>query len=113
MFRSPPGTPTRAPRCATTEPARTSTATPTTSSPPTWPPDLTSAPRLLRLSPQETPGIADVRKLWAALLVQYLVPVAEEAASGDHGQRGPQEPVPTHREGQRRPYPDRDHLAPR
>jgi Phage integrase family len=31
-------TPTRAPRCATTGPARTSTATRTTSSPPSWPP---------------------------------------------------------------------------
>jgi integrase/recombinase XerD len=36
--RPPPGTPTRAPRCAMTGPAPTSTATPTTSSPPTWPP---------------------------------------------------------------------------
>jgi integrase/recombinase XerD len=36
--RSPPGTPTRAPRCDMTGPARTSTATPTTSWPPTWPP---------------------------------------------------------------------------
>src|SRR5262249_34553463 len=36
--RSPPATPTRAPRCATTGPARTSTGTRTTSSPPTWPP---------------------------------------------------------------------------
>jgi len=36
--RSPPGTPTRAPRCATTGPARTSTATPTTSLPLTWHP---------------------------------------------------------------------------
>jgi len=35
--RSPPATPTRAPPCATTAPARTSTATRTTSSPPTWP----------------------------------------------------------------------------
>ncbi|MEW2330627.1 tyrosine-type recombinase/integrase [Micromonospora chersina] len=31
--------PTREPPCAMTEPARTSTATPTTSSPPTWPPE--------------------------------------------------------------------------
>jgi integrase/recombinase XerD len=36
--RSPHGTPTRAPPCATTEPARSSTVTPTTSSPPSWPP---------------------------------------------------------------------------
>lgn len=36
--RSPPGTPIRAPPCATTGPATTSTDTPTTSSPPTWPP---------------------------------------------------------------------------
>ena len=35
--RSPPATPIRAPRCVTTAPARTSTATRTTSSPPTWP----------------------------------------------------------------------------
>jgi integrase/recombinase XerD len=36
--RSPPATPTPEPRCATTEHGRTSTGTPTTSSPPTWPP---------------------------------------------------------------------------
>jgi hypothetical protein len=34
--RSPPATPTRAPRCGTTGPATTSTATRTTSWPPTW-----------------------------------------------------------------------------
>ena len=34
--RSPPATPTRAPPCGMTEPARTWTATPTTSWPPTW-----------------------------------------------------------------------------
>jgi hypothetical protein len=38
MSRSPPVTPTRARPCATTVPARTWTATRTTSSPPTWPP---------------------------------------------------------------------------
>jgi hypothetical protein len=37
--RSPPGTPTRAPRCTTTGPARISTAIRTTSWPPTWPPE--------------------------------------------------------------------------
>jgi hypothetical protein len=36
--RSPLGTPTRAPRCVTTGPARILTATRTTSWPPTWPP---------------------------------------------------------------------------
>jgi integrase/recombinase XerD len=36
--RSPPATPTPEPPCATTGPAETSTATPTTSSPPSWPP---------------------------------------------------------------------------
>jgi site-specific recombinase XerD len=36
---SPPATPTPAPPCVTTEPARISTATPTTSWPPTWPPE--------------------------------------------------------------------------
>ena len=36
--RSPPATPIHAPRCVTTEPARTPTATPTTSWLPTWPP---------------------------------------------------------------------------
>jgi integrase/recombinase XerD len=36
--RSPPATTARAPRCATTGPARTSTAIPTTSSPRTWRP---------------------------------------------------------------------------
>src|SRR5439155_12059601 len=38
MCRSPPATPTRAPPCATTAPERSSTATPTTSWPPTWHP---------------------------------------------------------------------------
>jgi hypothetical protein len=38
MSRSPPGTLIHAPRCARTGPARTSTATLTTSWPPTWPP---------------------------------------------------------------------------
>jgi integrase/recombinase XerD len=37
-FRSPPATPTHAPPCATTAPAGTSTDTPTTYSPTTWPP---------------------------------------------------------------------------
>jgi hypothetical protein len=56
--RSPPATPTREPRCVTTGPARTSTATPTTSWPPTWPP----APDRDRLpKPGETPGIAEYR----------------------------------------------------
>ena len=36
--RSPPGTPTRVPPCGTTVHATTSTDTPTSSSPPTWPP---------------------------------------------------------------------------
>jgi integrase/recombinase XerD len=36
--RSPPGTPIRARRCVTTGPATSSTGTPTTSWPPTWPP---------------------------------------------------------------------------
>ena len=36
--KSPPATPTREPPCATTALARTSTATPTTSSRPSWPP---------------------------------------------------------------------------
>lgn len=38
----------REPRCATTEPARTSTDTPTTSSPPTWPPEHEQRSRLCR-----------------------------------------------------------------
>ena len=55
--RSPPATPTRAPRCATTGPAPTSTATPTTSWPPTCPqqPDQPASPRL---KSGETPCIA-------------------------------------------------------
>jgi len=44
--RSPPATPTRAPRCATTEPAKTLTGTRTTSWPPTWHP----APDPVRVS---------------------------------------------------------------
>ena len=53
------GTPTRAPRCVTTGPARTSTAIPTTSSPPTWhrAPDRASC--RLRLMPQATHDIAE------------------------------------------------------
>ena len=46
MSRSPPVIPTRAPPCATTEHAKTSTATQTTSSPPSWPP----APNPARVS---------------------------------------------------------------
>src|ERR671914_175624 len=38
MYRSLHGTSTRVRRCATTEPVTTSIVTPTTSSPPTWPP---------------------------------------------------------------------------
>ncbi|MEU9828177.1 tyrosine-type recombinase/integrase [Micromonospora chersina] len=41
-------TPTREPPCATTEPERTSTATPTTSSPRTWPPGHSQRSRLCR-----------------------------------------------------------------
>ena len=44
MCRSLPVTPTRAPRCGTTGPARTWTATRTTSWPPTWPPAPDPAP---------------------------------------------------------------------
>jgi len=43
--KSPHVTPTRAPPCAMTGPARTSTGTPTTSSPPTWPPAPESTAR--------------------------------------------------------------------
>ena len=53
--RSPPVTPTRAPRCATTGPARTWTATRTTSSPPSWPP--APDPRL-RLPQRQAAGDA-------------------------------------------------------
>ncbi len=50
----------REPRCVTTGPARTSTATRTTSWPPIWPPgpDWPASPAA---QAQETPGIADVR----------------------------------------------------
>ena len=48
--RSPPGTPPPKTPCATTEPERTSTDTPTTSSPPTW-----------RLGPDRSSGRADER----------------------------------------------------
>ncbi|WP_157017793.1 tyrosine-type recombinase/integrase [Cryptosporangium arvum] len=41
-------TPTHAPRCATTAPARTPAVTPTTSSPPTWPPGRNAAARPCR-----------------------------------------------------------------
>ena len=52
--RSPPVTPTRAPLCGTTGPARTWTGTPTTSSPPTWPPARDPA----RVSRNQAPGDA-------------------------------------------------------
>jgi integrase len=58
MFRSPPAMPTRAPRCGTTEHARTWTATRTTSWPPTWRLTPDQAQRLPRLEPRETPDIA-------------------------------------------------------
>ena len=68
--RSPPVTPTHAPPCGTTGPARTSTATPTTSSPPTWPP----APDRAHVSrgpwARETPGIAELRTLRACMLMR-------------------------------------------
>jgi hypothetical protein len=59
--RSPPGTPTRAPRCGTTEPARTWIATPTTSSPPSWPqaPDHRSASPAAQ-APRGAPDLAEM-----------------------------------------------------
>src|SRR5215469_15973680 len=63
MSRSPPATPTRAPQCATTGPAQTWTATPTTSSPPTWHRPLDRASCLLRLMPQERHGVARVHSV--------------------------------------------------
>ncbi len=59
--RSPPATPTPGPRCATTGRARTSTATLTTSSPPTWHPAPDQPGASPVLDDRETPGIADVR----------------------------------------------------
>jgi integrase/recombinase XerD len=52
MSRSPPATPARAPPCDTTGPARTWTATPTTSSRPIWHP----APNRTRVSRNPWPG---------------------------------------------------------
>jgi hypothetical protein len=51
----------RTPRCVTTEPARISTATPTTSWPPTWPqePDPPTSPVA---QARKTPGIAEKRR---------------------------------------------------
>ena len=56
--RSPPATPTRAPPCVTTGPARTSTATRTTSWPPTWPP-APNQPGPPASSARQTPAIAE------------------------------------------------------
>jgi integrase/recombinase XerD len=57
MSRSPPATPIPARPCAMTGPARTWTATPTISSPPTWPPapDATASPVTM------TRSTADIR----------------------------------------------------
>jgi len=73
MCRSPPGTPIRAPRCDTTGPARTSTATRTTSWPPTWRPAPDPAPRLPRLMLRETPDIAELRALCAQIFMRRSV----------------------------------------
>jgi integrase len=61
--RSPPGTPTPAPPCATTVPAPTSTATPITFSPPTCPPapDRTDVPMTERGSTLAAIGSASRR----------------------------------------------------
>ena len=55
--RSPPVTPIRAPRCATTGPARTSTASPTTSWPPTWPPAPDAQPASPAAQPERRPAL--------------------------------------------------------
>jgi hypothetical protein len=52
MSRSPPVTPIPVRRCGLTGPARTSTATPTTFWPPTWPPARERALRLPAAQPQ-------------------------------------------------------------
>jgi integrase/recombinase XerD len=54
--RSPPGTPTPAPRCAITGPATTSTGTRTTSWPPTWPP----APERGRKAARDQPSAREL-----------------------------------------------------
>ena len=69
--RSRPATPIREPRCATTGPARTSTATRTTSWPPTWPP-----------APDRPPGIADERELLPACLCVGRNSHASDACDG-------------------------------
>jgi integrase/recombinase XerD len=56
--RSPPVTPTHEPRCVMTGPARTWTATRTTSWRPTWPP-APDQPRSSAASARQTPGIAE------------------------------------------------------
>jgi hypothetical protein len=67
--KSPPATPTRAPRCGTTEPARTWTATRTTSSPPSWPLAPDSA-CVSRTQPRETHCIAEMSALPVRMLTR-------------------------------------------
>ncbi len=69
--RSPPATPTPAPPCATTGHARTSTVTPTTSSPPTWPPAPDERPVLVR--PAQLSG-ANPLVLWYCGQYHRVVP---------------------------------------
>ena len=67
--------PTRAAPCVATEPGRTSTATQTTSSPPTWPPAPDRGSLRLPRPKRETPGIV----LWV-----YLVNgVSESSGMGE------------------------------
>jgi integrase/recombinase XerD len=58
-----------APRCATTGPARTSTATRTTSWPPIWPPAADRARVSRGSEPRETPGIADVSEYGRCIVI--------------------------------------------
>jgi len=71
--RSPPGTPTRAPPCGMTEPARTWTATRTTSSPPTWPPVPDRTYVSPGAGPGETSGIADMSVSSARISMHALI----------------------------------------
>ena len=83
-----PVTPTPVPRCATTEPARTSTATRTTFSPPSWPPApnparVSHSPIRGRRTPLPTSGRNALVQLYVGL--KYHPAIARDDSFKFHG----------------------------